>query len=64
MVRFRTSEDWVNGQVYCLRDPEKQLAWLDDYEGAAYRRTMLRAITSTGRTIRCWAYLYRFRLRR
>jgi gamma-glutamylcyclotransferase (GGCT)/AIG2-like uncharacterized protein YtfP len=64
MVRSGTPGDWVEGQVYCLRDPEKQLTWLDEYEGAAYRRTMLRAITSTGRAIRCWAYLYRFRLKR
>ena len=54
----------VDGELYRLRDPESQLALLDEYEGAAYRRTIVKATASTGKFIRCWSYLYRFRLKR
>ena len=54
----------VDGEIYRLRDPEYQLASLDEYEGAAYRRAIVKATTSTGKFIRCWSYLYRFRFKR
>ena len=57
-------EGSVDGELYRLRDPENQLAFLDEYEGPAYRRTLVKAATGTGKSIRCWSYLYRFRLRR
>ena len=57
-------DGFVDGELYRLRDPEHQLPLLDEYEGAAYRRTIVKATISTGKVIRCWSYLYRFRLRR
>ena len=55
-------EGQVDGQVFRLRNPEHQLAELDEYEGPAYRRAMVKATTGSGRRIRCWSYLYRFRV--
>jgi gamma-glutamylcyclotransferase (GGCT)/AIG2-like uncharacterized protein YtfP len=63
MVCSSGCRDSVNGQVFRLRDPEERLDSLDFYEGVAYRRTMVIATTLTGKCIRCWAYLYRFRIR-
>ncbi len=54
----------VDGELYRLRDPENQLDSLDEYEGPAYRRAIVKATTKTGKRIRCWSYLYRFRLKR
>ncbi len=62
MVMARDSS--VDGELYRLRDPENQLASLDEYEGPAYRRAIVSATTGNGKLIRCWSYLYRFRLKR
>ncbi|MEO8127731.1 MAG: gamma-glutamylcyclotransferase family protein [Bryobacteraceae bacterium] len=57
-------EETVDGELFRLRDPERLLAVLDEYEGPAYRRTLLKATTSSGKCFRCWSYVYRFRLGR
>ena len=57
MVCSRKPGDWVQGQVFRLRNPEEQLPSLDQYEGPDYRRVLIRVFTKSGRTLRSWAYL-------
>jgi hypothetical protein len=48
----------VDGELYRLSDPAPTLASLDEYEGATFRRVLIKAIGPTGRPTQCWAYLY------
>ena len=47
----------VKGEVWRIRDPEL-LAWLDGYEGEAYRREKLAAVHDAGSTVTAWVYRY------
>jgi gamma-glutamylcyclotransferase (GGCT)/AIG2-like uncharacterized protein YtfP len=58
LVFSRLSEDWIDGELYRLSDAAPILASLDEYEGATFRRVLMKAIGPTGRPTRCWAYLY------
>jgi gamma-glutamylcyclotransferase (GGCT)/AIG2-like uncharacterized protein YtfP len=58
----RDPEDFVNGELYKLRQPLKTLAVLDAYEGPHhYRRELRRATSENGQAFPAWVYLYRQR---
>jgi gamma-glutamylcyclotransferase (GGCT)/AIG2-like uncharacterized protein YtfP len=56
----------VHGEVWALDDPERGLAWLDDYEGIApgrgasgeYQRLERLVCLATGTEVAAWVYLY------
>jgi gamma-glutamylcyclotransferase (GGCT)/AIG2-like uncharacterized protein YtfP len=58
-VASREASDRVHGEIYALSDPKRTLRALDDYEGAAFRREKVIALSDHGKNIRCWIYLYR-----
>ena len=58
LVFSSLSDDWVNGELFRLTDPGPMLASLDEYEGATFRRVLVKAVGPTGRPARCWTYLY------
>jgi gamma-glutamylcyclotransferase (GGCT)/AIG2-like uncharacterized protein YtfP len=51
-------EDWVLGEVYRLRSPERVLPILDAYEGRQYRRVKLPCLLASGSRVPVWVYLY------
>jgi gamma-glutamylcyclotransferase (GGCT)/AIG2-like uncharacterized protein YtfP len=56
----------VHGEVWALDDPERTIAWLDDYEGIApgrgvsgeYQRLERLVRLATGTEVAAWVYLY------
>ena len=50
--------EWVVGEVYRLRDPERTLTTLDRYEGPRFARVTATAICESGERLRCWVYQY------
>ncbi len=59
------ARDRVAGELYRLRDPDRCLAALDDFEGYApqrpeseFVRQILPVIDKRGQTIEAWVYLY------
>jgi gamma-glutamylcyclotransferase (GGCT)/AIG2-like uncharacterized protein YtfP len=56
--RAQTSEDWVQGELYRLLQPEVTLAALDAYEASEYRRVLGTVTLGDSRRVRCWVYLF------
>jgi len=56
----------VHGEVWALEDPQRALAWLDDYEGVApghgeggdYRRLERPVRLASAAELTAWVYLY------
>ncbi len=64
MVEPEAPEDWVQGDVFELVDPEATLAALDRYESCAgpnplYERRKATVTLSTGDKVTVWYYHYR-----
>ncbi|HZX14115.1 MAG TPA: gamma-glutamylcyclotransferase family protein [Thermodesulfobacteriota bacterium] len=59
-------DDVVRGEVYALRDPNRVLKVLDDYEGCGqddpspteFRRQKVNISLESGRNINAWIYIY------
>ena len=51
-------EEWVWGEVYALRSPDRVLEALDAYEGRDFRRVMTRASLENGPAVMAWVYEY------
>ena len=54
----RESTDWVTGELYRLRMPQRTLAALDRYEAKQYRRVRREAVLANGEILWCWVYLW------
>jgi gamma-glutamylcyclotransferase (GGCT)/AIG2-like uncharacterized protein YtfP len=59
------SSQYVHGSVYQMDDPEKILAFIDDYEGFGNDQEqpnlfirILKEIETPSEPIECWVYLY------
>ena len=51
--------DCVRGDLFRLREPDKTLALLDDYEGAEYRRVEAAvSLIDSRESLRAWTYVY------
>jgi gamma-glutamylcyclotransferase (GGCT)/AIG2-like uncharacterized protein YtfP len=50
-------EGTVAGEVHELHDPARVLVTLDDYEGDAYRRQIIRVTMDDGTSTDAWAYV-------
>jgi len=55
--------DRIKGEVYALREPEKILPTLDEYEGcgqrsAEYIRIRQAVVLNSGRELTAWVYIY------
>lgn len=64
MAMVLSKKAFVDGEIFRIRDPKRLFALLDQYEGADYRRIIVKASTDSGKFIRCWAYLYSLGVRR
>ena len=49
-----TDADWVDGEVFEMRDPGGMLKQLDAYEGPDYPRQIQPALLSGGQPLDCW----------
>jgi gamma-glutamylcyclotransferase (GGCT)/AIG2-like uncharacterized protein YtfP len=67
LIPPRSTDDWVRGEVYVLRDPGGTLARLDRYEGCAsgtgrengsFRRALGDAVLESRRKVCTWVYVY------
>ena len=58
LVPALTESDWVEGDVFDLREPESLFTVLDSYEGPNYPRQIQPAKIDTGEQLDCWVYLY------
>jgi gamma-glutamylcyclotransferase (GGCT)/AIG2-like uncharacterized protein YtfP len=63
IVEAESADDWVQGDVFELADPETTLLALDRYEGCdrdnpLYERRQTLATLSTGDTVTAWYYHY------
>jgi gamma-glutamylcyclotransferase (GGCT)/AIG2-like uncharacterized protein YtfP len=48
----------IKGDVFCLRDPEAVLSFLDEYEGDEYRRQVVAVNLGSGGQLMAWIYWY------
>jgi gamma-glutamylcyclotransferase (GGCT)/AIG2-like uncharacterized protein YtfP len=60
-----TGDQYVYGSIYLMDEPEKILAFIDDYEGFGDDQEqpnlfirMLRDTETASETMKCWVYLY------
>jgi gamma-glutamylcyclotransferase (GGCT)/AIG2-like uncharacterized protein YtfP len=66
LLHAATSGDIVFGDLFQMRDPEKLLAVLDDYEGVGpgheqptlYLRDLLPVTLGNGSVVQAWTYIY------
>lgn len=69
LMLAQADSERVHGEVYRLADPERSLAWLDEYEGVTrgvlsageadeYVRTSIAARLQDGRELEAWTYIY------
>jgi gamma-glutamylcyclotransferase (GGCT)/AIG2-like uncharacterized protein YtfP len=66
-VASGNSSERVHGEVYMLENPDRALAWLDEYEGLVpgnpdqgeYERSEQPVRLATGLDLTAWVYLYR-----
>ena len=61
-VISNASGEWVHGELYNLRDPDRLLSQLDEYEGGDYQRTIAKVQANAGEPIQAWVYVYRGKL--
>jgi gamma-glutamylcyclotransferase (GGCT)/AIG2-like uncharacterized protein YtfP len=67
MILSSSPDEWVMGEVYRLRSPEKTLATLDEYEGCGphdappyeFERVLAEVLLDDGARARCWTYSFR-----
>jgi gamma-glutamylcyclotransferase (GGCT)/AIG2-like uncharacterized protein YtfP len=60
------ADDWVQGDLYELTDPEPTLADLDRYEidaSALFERSLVPAVRDTQEQVSAWVYFYRGEVR-
>jgi gamma-glutamylcyclotransferase (GGCT)/AIG2-like uncharacterized protein YtfP len=55
-------DEWVAGEIYCLRNAALTLAVLDEYEGSAFERVEANALLSDRVRLSCWVYEYKRRV--
>jgi len=48
----------ISGELLKLRDPEKALAALDEYEGPEYSRRVTEVLLESGVVAKAWVYFY------
>ncbi len=48
--------EWVEGELFKLKDARRLFSVLDCYEGSEYRRVRTMAVTESRRRVRCWVY--------
>jgi gamma-glutamylcyclotransferase (GGCT)/AIG2-like uncharacterized protein YtfP len=59
-VRTSAANRFVQGDLFALRDPQKTLPDLDEFEGVEeglFRRKLV-DVWARGRRLKAWAYLY------
>src|SRR5262249_16219678 len=59
LIEAENAEDWVDGDVFELREPAQTLAALDRYEGSGFARTTATVVLDDDAEISAWLYRYR-----
>lgn len=58
LVRSKEPTDAVHGELYALTQPSRVLLDLDDYEGEAFRRERVEAVSRELGRVVAWAYVW------
>lgn len=58
-ISDKASGEWIQGEVFLLKQPARILRALDRYEGPKFERAVAPVELASGRQIDAWAYFYR-----